>query len=169
MESPDAEQQPTPEVRWLSPDERASWLAAAALTVRLPNALDAQLQADQGLSFFEYMILAVLSEQTDRTLQMSDIAAATSASLSRLSHTVKRLENQGLVRRERVPGSGRRTNAILTEPGWEKVVSAAPGHVARVRELVIDVLEPDDLAALRRVSERVLARVDPDGAGRPPA
>jgi len=149
------------EPRWLSDDERAGWMAAAALLIKLPGALDAQLQAEQGLTFFEYMVLAVLSERDDRTLQMSDIAAATSSSLSRLSHVVKRLEAQGLLRRERVPGAGRRTNAVLTDAGHAKVVDAAPGHVARVRHLLVDAVAADDLAALRRISETVVERIDP--------
>lgn len=149
------------EPRWLSDDERAVWMAAAALLIKLPGALDAQLQAEQGLTFFEYMVLAVLSERDDRTLQMSDIATATSSSLSRLSHVVKRLEAQGLLRRERIPGAGRRTNAVLTDVGHAKVVDAAPGHVARVRHLLVDAVAADDLAALRRISETVVERIDP--------
>lgn len=148
--------------RWLTPDERAAWLAVAALVVKLPNALDAQLQTDQQLSFFEYMVLAALSEQEDRTLQMSDIAAATSASLSRLSHTVTRLERQGFVRRVRAPGPGRRTNAVLTDLGHAKVVTSAPGHVTRVRDLLIDAITAEQLQVLRRVGDQVLARIDPD-------
>jgi DNA-binding MarR family transcriptional regulator len=152
------------EPRWLTDDERAGWMAAAALLIKLPGALDAQLQAEHGLTFFEYMVMAVLSEQPDRTLQMSDIAAATSSSLSRLSHVVKRLEARGLVRRERIPGAGRRTNAVLTDAGLAQVVAAAPGHVARVRDLLVDAVPADDLAALRRISEAVVERIDP---GRP--
>lgn len=147
--------------RWLTPDERVAWLAVGALLMRLPGALDAQLQEDHGLTFFEYMVLAVLSEQPDRTLQMSDIAAATSSSLSRLSHVAKRLEAQGLLRRERIPGAGRRTNAVLTDVGRAKVVAAAPGHVARVRHLLVDAVAADDLAALRRIGETVVGRIDP--------
>lgn len=160
---------PADDVRWLTPEERAAWLAVAALTVKLPNALDAQLQADQRLSFFEYMVLAVLSEREDRTLQMSDIAAATSASLSRLSHTVKRLEQQGFVSRVRVPGPGRRTNPVLTDLGYDKVVAAAPAHVGQVRALLIDAITSEQLEELRRVGDRVLERIDPERTcdGRP--
>jgi DNA-binding MarR family transcriptional regulator len=150
------------QVHWLSSDERAAWLAVTALTMKLPNALDTQLEADQGLSFFEYMVLAVLSEQQDRTLQMSVIATATSASLSRLSHTVKRLEREGYIRRERLPGAGRRTSATLTDAGHQKVIEAAPGHVARVRELVIDAVSPDQLKVLREIGDQVMTRIDPD-------
>jgi len=148
--------------RWLDDDERAAWIAAAAVVIELPGALDAQLLAGHGLTFFEYMVMAVLSERPDRTLQMSDIAAATSSSLSRLSHVARRLEAKGLLQRERVPGAGRRTNAVLTDAGYATVVAAAPGHVARVRDLVVDDLSADDLAALRRISESILARIDPD-------
>lgn len=147
--------------RWLDADERAAWLAANALIVRLPAALDAHLQRTAGLSLFEYMVMAVLSEQPDRTLQMSDIAAAASASLSRLSHVAGRLERQGFLRRDRLPGAGRRTSATLTDEGYAKVVATAPGHVAAVRELLIDAVTPEDLAALRRIGTTVAHLVDP--------
>ncbi|QYJ03224.1 MarR family transcriptional regulator [Nocardioides panacisoli] len=152
------------DVRWLSADERAAWQALTALAIKLPAALDAQLQDDEGLSFFEYMIMAMLSEQEDRTLQMSELAAATSASLSRLSHAAKRLESQGFLRRERLPGPGRRTRAELTDAGHDKIVAAAPGHVRRVRELVIDGASRAQLRALREVAEDVMPRIDPTRA-----
>lgn len=151
------------DVAWLTGEERDAWLAVAALTIKLPNALDAQLQAEQGLSFFEYMIMAVLSEREDRTLQMSDIAAFTSASLSRLSHAVKRLEGQGFVVRERLPGPGRRTSATLTDAGFDKVVRTAPGHVRHVRHLMIDAVTPSQLRTLGAIGRQVVERIDPSG------
>ena len=50
------------DVQWLDGDERSTWRLAAVM-VKLPAALDAQLQRDAGLSFFEYMVLAMLSER----------------------------------------------------------------------------------------------------------
>lgn len=148
---------------WLSPDERQAWLAVVALMMKLPAALDAQLEQDSGLSFFEYMVMAILSEQDDYSLQMSEIAAGVSASLSRLSHTAKRLEQQGFLTRARAAGPGRRTIATLTPAGVRKVAEAAPGHVSCVRELLIDEVTPEQLVALREVGRAVLHRVDPDG------
>ena len=153
-----------PEPRWLTPDERAAWLAAATLIVRLPAALSAQLEADSGLSFFEYMVMAMLSERPDRSLQMSDLAHQTSASLSRLSHTASRLERQGFLVRARGAGRGRRTIATLTDAGFAQVVAAAPQHVARARELLIDQVTEEDLGALRRIGATVLRRIDPADA-----
>lgn len=153
----------TADARWLTRDERAAWLALSGVMVKLPAALDAQLQRDAGLSFFEYMVLAMLSEQPTRTMRMSELAGMTNASLSRLSHVVKRLEQQGFLRREPDVIDGRYTNAILADTGLAKVVASAPGHVEAVRDLVIDALTPAQLRQLRLAGLRILARVDPAG------
>lgn len=148
--------------RWLSDEERAAWLATAAIIITLPAALDARLQQEANLSFFEYMVLAVLSEHSDRTMQMSDIAAGVSASLSRLSHVAAKLEKQDLLVRSRVPGLGRRTNATLTDAGYAKVIAAAPGHVTAVRGLFVDALTPADVVTLQRIGVAVARRINPE-------
>jgi DNA-binding MarR family transcriptional regulator len=147
------------ETRWLSREELAAWRANSAIMISLPAALDARMRRETALTFFEYMVLSVLSEEPDRTLQMSDLAARTSASLSRLSHVVGRLEKRGLLSRARLPGSGRRTSSTLTDAGYEAVVAAAPGHVAAVREFLIDLLEPHELATLQRIGTAVDAAI----------
>jgi DNA-binding MarR family transcriptional regulator len=148
-----------PEPHWLTPDQLDGWLALAGVVVRLPAALDNQLQRDAHLSHFEYMVLAQLSEAPGRTLRMSQLAEMANGSLSRLSHVVKRLEQRGWVHREAFPDDGRYTNAVLTDAGWAKVVAAAPGHVDAVRDLVIDALTPAQLAQLRDIGRRILGRI----------
>ena len=108
----------------------------------------------------EYQVLAMLSESTNRTMRMSSLAEVTNASLSRLSRVITRLENRGLVRREPDPTDGRFTYAILTEAGFQTLAEAAPGHVALVRSLVIDVLSPEQLRRLGRDADRIMARID---------
>ena len=127
---------------------------------KLRWALECQLERDSDLSFIEYHALARLSEEEDRTLRMSELAALTDASLSRLSHLVKRLEARGLVRRQPDPANGRYTNAVLTDAGYAKLVQSAPSHVACVRQLVIDEFSPAELARLAAASERIIAQVD---------
>jgi DNA-binding MarR family transcriptional regulator len=148
---------PAKSPRWLSTQEEATWRAFAAAMVKVPIALECQLQRDAGLSFIEYHALARLSEDPDHTLRMSTLAELTDASLSRLSHLVKRLEARGLVRREPDPTDGRFTNAILTGSGFRLLVAAAPAHVETVRALVIDDLSADELGQLRAISERLLS------------
>jgi DNA-binding MarR family transcriptional regulator len=96
-------------------------------------------------------------------MRMSSLAEVTNASLSRLSHLFKRLEQRGLAHREPDPMDGRFTNAILTEQGLEALAEAAPAHVALVRSLVIDVLSPEQLRRLGRDADRIVSRIDTSG------
>ena len=144
-------------MEWLSDEQQAAWRPFVALLLRLPAALDAQLQKDAGITQFDYLVLSGLSEAPGRTLRMSELAATANSSLSRLSHVVSRLEAKGWVRRAQCPGDGRFINAVLTEEGWQKVVATAPGHVAAVRELLINTLTEEEFAQLGAISEKVLA------------
>lgn len=148
--------------RWLNSDELAAWRPLGGLLLRLPAALDAQMQRDAGLSHFEYLVLASLSEAPARTLRMKVLARLANGSLSRLSHVVKRLEGRGWVRRETSRSDGRYTNAVLTDTGWDKVVASAPGHVEAVRTLVLDALGGDDLDRLGAIAWRLLCRLEGD-------
>ena len=149
--------------RWLDPEERAAWVRLIAVVELLPGVLDGQLRRDSGLSHYEYFVLAMLSEAPDRTLRMTYLAQHTNATLTRLSHAVRRLEERGLVERFPCSEDGRVTNARLTGPGWEAVVAAAPGHVENVRDHVIDALSPEQVRQLRDIAGAVLGRLDPEG------
>jgi DNA-binding MarR family transcriptional regulator len=149
------------EPRWLSAQERASWLALGAMLIKLPYALDSQLQRDAGLSHFEYQVMASLSEAPERRLRMSDLAVFANGSLSRLSHVVNRLERRGWVRRMPDPADGRFTLAILTDEGWDKVVETAPGHVEAVRTFVFDALTEEQAKQLKHIGYHIIKAIDP--------
>ena len=152
-----------PTVKWLTAGELDSWLAVVRLISWLPWSIDQQLRRDSDLGMVEYQVLAVLSEAPERTMRMSSLAMLTNASLSRLSHLFRRLEGRGLVRREPDPTDGRFTNAILTEKGFQTLAEAAPGHVAHVRSLVIDVLSSEQLRCLGFAADRIMSRIDTTG------
>src|SRR5271155_4270450 len=149
-----------PPVKWLTEAELDSWLSLGRLMTRLPWSIDQQLQRDSNLGMVEYQVLAMLSQRPERKMRMSSLAEVTNASLSRLSHLVTRLEARGLVRREADPADGRFTNAILTDKGLQTLAEAAPGHVAHVRSLVIDVLSPEQLRRLGQAADRIMSRID---------
>jgi DNA-binding MarR family transcriptional regulator len=150
------------ETRWLDEAERAAWLRLMAVVELLPGALDTQLRKDSGLSHFEYFVLAMLSEAPDRTLRMTQLGRLTNATLTRLSHVSRRLEERGLIERFQCPDDGRATNARLSEKGWHAVVQAAPGHVETVRATVLDPLTPEQLGQLHAIADALLPRLDPE-------
>ena len=69
-----------------------------AVVELLPGVLDAQLRKDSELTHFEYFVLAMLSDAPERTLRMTALAKHTNATLPRLSHVVRRLEDRGTCR-----------------------------------------------------------------------
>jgi DNA-binding MarR family transcriptional regulator len=144
------------EPRWLTDEQQQAWRRLVEVLVKVPAALEAQLQRDAGLTHMGYMVLLFLSERDDRRLAMSRLAKAASASLSRLSHVVARLEAQGWVRRERDPEDGRVQIAVLTDEGYAKVVESAPGHVEAVQQLVFDRLSPAQMRQLAKLSDALL-------------
>ena len=151
------------DTNWLTRDELAAWVRLAAVLELLPGVLDSQLRRDAGLTNFDYYVLAMLSDAPHRTLRMTELAAQTSATLPRLSHVVKRLEDRGLVERFPCPEDGRATNARLSADGWRKIRDSAPGHVATVREHVIDALTPEQVSQLTAISDALLGRLDRTG------
>ncbi|KQQ10083.1 MarR family winged helix-turn-helix transcriptional regulator [Rathayibacter sp. Leaf296] len=151
------------EPRWLTSEQLGAWIRFIAVVELLPGALDQQLQREAGLTHFEYMTLAMLSDAPDRTLRMTTLATRTNATLPRLSHVVTRLVSRGYLERRPCPTDGRATNAVLTEQGLAKLVETAPGHVATVLADVIDPLDPEQIPQLADIMARMLTRLDPDG------
>jgi len=128
--------------RWLNNHEWSAWLHLLATFTLLPAAIDSRLQREAGMSHFEFGVMAALSRQPGRRLQLKDLAVVANGSLSRLSHVISRLERQGWVRRVR-GAKGRATNAELTAEGYRKLMEVGPIHFAEVRRLVFDVLTPE--------------------------
>jgi DNA-binding MarR family transcriptional regulator len=148
--------------RWLTQEERAAWVRLVAVAELLPAALDSQLRRDADLTHFEYFVVAMLSEAPDHTLRMTGLAHLTNATLPRLSHVVRRLEERGIVERFPCPEDKRATNARLTDAGYAAVVAAAPGHVEAVRSYVFDALSPRQVEQLTAIADALLPRLDPD-------
>jgi len=151
----------TREPHWLDREERQAWIALVSVLIRLPSALDAQLQRDAGISHFEYQVMVCLSESPDRTLRMSVLARLVEGSLPRLSQVVSRLEKRGWVRRVPDPDDGRSTLAILTDEGLAKVTQTSPGHLEEVRRLVFDPLTKAQVRQVHEIGRRITSAIDP--------
>lgn len=148
----------------LTPDQRRAWMQIAALTMMLPQLLDAQLKRDAGLNGFEYGILAALADADRRTLQMSELAAWSQGSLSRLSHAVSRLETQAWVERSPSPDGGRRTDVRLTRVGLRHLDAVTPAHSREVRRLIAEPLTSRELETMARIATKLLRAIDADAA-----
>jgi DNA-binding MarR family transcriptional regulator len=145
---------------WLDDEEMRAWHAFLAAGALVDRRLDQQLKEDAGISHLQYEILVRLSANCDHEMRMTELADAVLNSKSGLTYQVSQLEKAGLVRRRACTSDDRAVFAVLTPKGRRLLDKAAPGHVALVRQLLIDVLTPQQRTAiaegLGEVSRRLL-------------
>ena len=81
--------------RWLDDDEQRTWRSFMLATQLIDEDLDRQLQRDADMPHAYYGILVALSEATDNTLRMSDLARHLRYSQSRMTHAISSMERSG--------------------------------------------------------------------------
>jgi len=135
------------EVRWLSEAEQVSWRAYLRANRELTIAFDRDLQV-VGISLPEYELLSMLSEAPMGQVRMSALAALIVQSRSRVTHTAARLERRGWVKRTPAPDDGRGVLLRITPEGQEAIERFALVHLTSVRRHLVDVLTPEQFAAL---------------------
>ena len=119
------------------------------------NALDRQLRDDSGMSHDDYQILSRLHRAPARALRMSELAAEVGFSPSRLSHAVRRMEQEGWIERTPSEIDRRGTEAGLTDLGAKVVEDASPAHLALVRRLTFDVIGPERMTVLAEAMDEI--------------
>lgn len=143
----------------MTAEQSHAWISLITTAELLPAALDAQLQRDAHLTHYEYMLLGTL--QRSGAMRLSDLAAATNATLPRASKVVSRLRERGLVERSTSADDRRSVEIRITGEGRRQTVLATPGHFDTVHRLVLDQLDDAQLAALSDALAPIIAALDP--------
>lgn len=141
---------------WLTGEEQRLWRQWLDVTRGLETVLGEELYAASGLSMPDYAVLVVLSEAPGESSRVSSLASVLEWERSRLSHHLARMEKRGLIDRRTCPEDARGQIVTLTDEGRQRLSAAAPGHVGSVRRYLFDPLDSRDLAALARITQRLL-------------
>jgi DNA-binding MarR family transcriptional regulator len=148
---------PASEPNWLDAEQQRTWRALLLGTTLLLRKLDEDLR-QHGIGHNEYSILVWLDESGGR-MRMAALAEALAHSRSRITHTVKRMEEMGLVQRESSLDDGRGVYACMTEAGRQRLVDLAPMHVQGVRDYLVDLVPDTDFKVFGRVMNAVCDRL----------
>ena len=146
---------------WLNDEESAAWRGLQLMQLQLTAALVRDL-APTGLSYLDYLVLAVLTENSEGRMRAFELARHLGWEKSRLSHHISRMVERGLVERQKCSSDRRGAHVQITRSGREAIEAAAPGHVAAVRRRFIDRLTPEQMHTLREVSDTVLEGLGED-------
>lgn len=143
----------------------AEWRVFLETAFAVIDILDAELQAERGITLRWYDALVHL-EEAEVGLRMNELAARILASKSGLTRVIDRMEEAGLVRRERPPDDRRVVNVFITEQGLETLRAARRVHRRGIKEHFVQHLDEKELAALARSLEQVRDHVRPLRPGR---
>ncbi|SMH44237.1 transcriptional regulator, MarR family [Rathayibacter oskolensis] len=143
----------------MTDDQVRAWYAYMKVQLRLRYEMNRQLQADSDLSLADYDVLVALTSEPSGVMRMAALATRLGWERSRTSHHVRRMQRRSLVATATASDDRRATDVSLTPGGWRALREATPSHVELVRTLVLDALDPDDLARLADIMERVYERV----------
>ncbi|MCC9308896.1 MarR family transcriptional regulator [Kitasatospora sp. RB6PN24] len=147
------------ETRWLDEVEMAAWRGFVAASNLVARRLEQQLKDEAGLSHPQYEVLVHLSAAPERAMRMTELADRLITSKSGLTYQIAQLEKAGLVGRRSCASDVRGVFAYLTDRGMAVLREAAPGHVAAVREALIDVLDREQLTVLAEALGQVAGRL----------
>jgi DNA-binding MarR family transcriptional regulator len=139
----------------LSETQLLHWRTFIESSWALHTRLEDELRAATGLSMNDYHVLVALAEAPGRRIRMGELANRLVLSPSRITYQISSMVKRGLVRKENCPDDGRGQEAVLTEEGLETLRSAAPAHLATVRESFINHLDDEELAVIGRVFAKI--------------
>ena len=140
--------------KWLSANEMRAWRNFIQSVSTLTAAMEADL-APFGLTMGDYEVLVRLSEAENQRLRMCDLATALQLSPSGLTRRLDGLVTSGLVERVASPTDRRVMFAAITPAGYDKLVEAAPDHVASVRNRFLKGLSGAQVRAVGDIFETV--------------
>jgi DNA-binding MarR family transcriptional regulator len=146
------------ETKWLDDREMRAWQAFLTAGALVARRVEQQLKEQAGLSHLQYEVLVRLSAAEGGELRMRELADSVLTSKSGLTYQVGQLETAGLVRRRICESDVRGVLACLTDAGRARLAEIAPGHVATVREYLIDLLDREQLAHLAEALGKVADR-----------
>ena len=143
------------ETKWLDEREMRAWQAFLVAGALVGRRVEQQLKDEAGLSHLQYEVLVRLSAAEHGEVRMRELADSVLSTKSGLTYQIGQLEKAGLVRRRVCESDVRGVLACLTDAGRARLAEIAPGHLATVREYLIDVLDREQLDQLSEALEKV--------------
>jgi DNA-binding MarR family transcriptional regulator len=132
------------------PEGLQAWtvLCAAVDSVRI--ALNRDLLTEAGLTLADNLTLCQVAMAPRARIRMVELATRLGVAKSAITKTVDRLEDRGLLVRERDHDDRRSVYATLTDQGARTFASAQPAYLASIQQHFTTHIDPSDLRALHR-------------------
>jgi len=148
-----------------TPEQLKVWRTFLETSFALIDILDDELQAGGELNLRWYDVLVQL-EEAEHPVRMNELANRILASKSGLTRVIDRMEEAGLVERQRPPDDRRAIEVVITPKGDQALQAARRVHRNGIHEHFARHLSDKDLAALGKALAGVHDHVRPLRPGR---
>jgi DNA-binding MarR family transcriptional regulator len=132
-----------------------AWTTLLRAQATLIRRLDTDLERETGLALADFDVLAQLATAGGE-LRITELALRALISRSGMTRRVARLVDEGLVRRERVPGDRRGVLVALSDAGIARLAETVPVHARGISELFVAELDDEELALIERALSKVI-------------
>ena len=146
------------------PEGLQAWTAVCEVVDRVRVAVNRDLQHHVGLSLAENLVLCQVAMAPGKSLRMVDIALLLTIAKSAVTKTVDRLEERGLLTRQRDPSDRRTVRATLTAEGARLFAAAQPAFADAVQRHFAARITQAEIRHLAGLPGRVLQPVPPPPA-----
>ncbi len=143
--------------RRLDQKQLTAWRTLITTHATVIDLIEHELAEAKQLPLSSYDVLLALVEAPNRRLRMHELAQAVVLSRSGLTRLVDRLEQEGLLRRDRSGPDRRATYAVLTLKGFRAFRSAWPIYAQGIARHFARYLTDEELYMLTEALTRVLA------------
>jgi DNA-binding MarR family transcriptional regulator len=150
------------------PEGLQAWTALCALVDTVRIAVNRDLQCEAGLTLAENLVLCRVAMAPQQRLRMVEIAQLLGVAKSAITKTVDRLEDRGLLTRERGTEDRRTVYALLTERGQRTFIVAQPAFVSSIDRHFTRALDRSEIHTLSQLASRApIPAADPGTGSRP--
>lgn len=139
----------------LDPVQLGAYFALIETSSLLRHAVEQQLRDAGDLSYVQFQLLARLGDSPTGSHRMTDLADGVVYSRSGLTYQAQLLEQRGLVGRAPSLDDERSITVTISAEGRSVLAGVFPGHIALLRELLLDPLSKTDIEALADILGRV--------------
>jgi DNA-binding MarR family transcriptional regulator len=143
--------------------EQKSWQNFLDSTLRMYATLNRRLTEAHQLTLFDVRVLDILDGSPSGCARMGDLAEALPSLPSRLTRQIRRLEGQGLVRREASPDDRRGVVAAITDEGRQVAKQAMVTYAQGVRTYFLGQLSRSQISAMGENCRRISAALKRSG------
>src|SRR5262249_38404430 len=140
------------------PEALQAWTALCEVVDQVRVALNRDLQRGAGLTLAENLVLCQVAMAPGKRLRMVDIAGLLTIGKSAVTRTVDRLEERGLLRRDRDPADRRIVYPATPAEGADAFAAARPEYVNAVHRHFAGKLSEAEVRQLDELSRRALQR-----------